>query len=144
MMLTQQMLKRDCGKDDSKTLKVKHQCGSGADKIETCAVALLEIVFLELAGSAAAQARCARPDWRGVGHQESSQLFVSGTEQCKCLALCSTGKAPNPLGRGKPTVTVTFQPCQCTQQSLGSAPCCSARHERSWLQAAGFQLVTEE
>lgn len=79
MMLTQQMLKRDCGKADSKTLKVKHKCKKNDDdKREISDVPLLEMVFLESAITVA------RDAWKGKlqgcqmpENQWSCQLLAS-------------------------------------------------------------------
>lgn len=111
---------------------------NAADEIETFDVCLWEIVFLELAATAVAQTEFGRPGWRCVGNQKSSQLFVSGREWGKCLAPCSTGKDTNPLGRSKSTMKLSFQLSQSSQQTLGSAPCCSHRHERGRLQTSRF------
>lgn len=79
MMLTQQMLKRDCGKADSKTLKVKHKCKKDDDdKRETSDVPLLEMVFLESAITVARDAW--KANWRVarcLENQWSCQLFAS-------------------------------------------------------------------
>lgn len=111
------------------------------DKIKTSDVPLLEITFLELAITVAAQMMFGRPDWRvatRVGNQKCCQLCVGGREWAKFLGLCSKGEDTNPLGRSKSVVKLSFHLSQSVQQKLAPALCWSHRHERGWLQTSRF------